>query len=33
MRQVAVRLPQIAIRLPSRGQFLVAKSVKTGGRV
>ena len=31
--QIAVRLPQIAVRLPSRGRSLVVKSVETGGRV
>ena len=27
------RLPQIAVRLPSRGRSLVVESVETGGRV
>ena len=31
--QIAVRLPQIAVRLPSRGQSLVVESVETGGCV
>jgi hypothetical protein len=33
MRQIAIRLPQIAIRLPFRGRSLLAASVETGGRV
>ena len=36
-RQIAARLPQIAVRLPSRGRSrgrsLVVESVGTGGRV
>ena len=31
--QIAVRLPQIAVRLPSRGRSLVVELVETGGRV
>ena len=31
--QIAVRLPQIAVRLPSRSRSLVVESVETGGRV
>ena len=31
--QIAVRLPHIAVRLPSRGRSLVVESVETGGRV
>ena len=31
--QIAVRLPQIAVRLPSRGRSLVVKLVEIGGRV
>ena len=31
--QIAVRLPQIAVRLLSRGRSLVVESVETGGRV
>ena len=31
--QIAVRLLQIAVRLPSRGRSLVVESVEIGGRV
>ena len=31
--QIAVRLLQIAVRLPSRGRSLVIKLVEIGGRV
>ena len=31
--QIAVRLPQVAVRFPSRGRSLVVESVETGGRV
>ena len=31
--QIAVRLPQIAVRLPSRSRSLVVKSVETGRRI
>ena len=31
--QIAVRVPQIAVGLPSRGRSLVVESVETGGRV
>ena len=31
--QIAVRLPHIAVRLPSCGRSLIIKLVETGGRV
>jgi hypothetical protein len=31
--QIAVDCRQIAVRLPSRGRSLIAKSVETGGRM
>jgi len=33
MWQIAVDCRQIAVRLPSRGRSLIAKSVETGGRM